>query len=95
MNIRPLSNYLVIKKIDDRLVSPGGINLIKIDKTQACIAKVLAVGPGVFDEEENLKTCGVEVGDTIAYLRPEAKTFKIDNEDITMLRGSGVLGKLK
>lgn len=95
MKIKPLSNYLVIEKIDDRLVSPGGIKLIRIDKTQACIAKVLAVGPGFLDEKENFRTCGVEVGDTIAYLRPEAKTFKIDNENITMLRGSGVLGKLK
>lgn len=95
MNIRPLHNYLVIEKIDDRLVSKGGIKLIRIDKTQACIARVLAIGPGGLDENDKFKTCGVEVGDTIAYLRPEAKTFKIDNENITMLKGSGVLGKLK
>lgn len=95
MKIRPLHNYLVIEKVDDQLTSSGGIQLIRADPLIPCIAKVLAVGPGGRDENDKLRTCGVEVGDTIAYLRPEAKTFKIDNEDITMLRGSGVLGKVK
>lgn len=93
--VRPLQNYLIIEKVEDEMISPGGIHRVRPDKKKPCVAKVLAIGPGVYDEENILRTCGVEVGDTILYLRPEAKTFDIDDEDVTMLRGSGVLGKLK
>lgn len=94
MNVKPLQNYIVIEKIDDKLSSPGGIDLIRIDNSAPCIGKVLAIGPGRYDEEGVLRTCGVDVGDIIAYLRPEAKTFDINHEDVTMLRASGVLGKV-
>lgn len=94
MNVRPLHNYLIIEKIDDVKVSEGGVQLVRADPLQPKTGKVLAIGPGVLDDEDNLVTCGVEVGDIIAYLNPEAKTFEIDNEKFTMLRGGGVVGKI-
>ena len=93
--IRPLQNHLVIEKIDDKLETRAGIKLVKLVKSEPCIGKVLAVGPGEYDDEGNLHKPGVEVGDIIAYLRPMAKTFDIDNEKVTMLKFSGVLGKVK
>ena len=60
--IKPLHNYIVIEKIDDKDISSGGIHLIRAPKNQPCIAKVLAVGPGVLDEEvRKTSTQGVRV----------------------------------
>jgi chaperonin GroES len=93
--IRPLQNHLVIEKLDDKLETRAGIKLVKLVKSEPCIAKVLAVGPGEYDEDGNLHRAGVEVGDIIAYLRPMAKTFNVDNKKVTMLKFSGILGKVK
>ena len=95
INVKPLHNYLVIEKLDDKVTTPGGIALVRTPKHEPCIAKVLAIGPGTYDEEEVFRPVGVEVGDHIAYLRPYAKTFKIDNEKVVMLKYTGVLGKVK
>ena len=94
--VKPLHNYLVIEKVEDKDVSAGGIHLIRAPKNQPCVAKVLAVGPGVYDDDEEVfRESGIEVGDYVAYLKPYAKTFDIDNEDIVMLKYQGVLGKVK
>ena len=93
--VRPLHNYVVIEKVEDKDVSAGGIHLIRAPKDQPCIGKVIAVGPGVMDEEEIFREVGIDVGDHIAYLKPYAKTFDIDNEYVTMVKYQGVLGKVK
>jgi chaperonin GroES len=94
-NIKPLHNYVVIEKIDDKTKSEGGIHFIRTPKHEPCIAKVIAVGPGIYDDENVFHSPGIEPGDHIAYLRPFAKTFEIDNEYVVMLKFTGILGKVK
>lgn len=92
--LRPRNNILVIEKEEDQNVSRGGIIRTKVDKKQASVAKVLAVGPGSYDEEGVYHTCGVKVGDRIAYDINNQKTFRINGEDVVLLKAEGIFGIL-
>jgi len=92
MKVRPLHNYLIIEKDDPNKVSSGGILLIRDDNDAARQGTVLAVGPGVYDEDGKHRPVGVEVGDRIAFDRTRVKDFEVDGEVYTFLMGQGVYG---
>lgn len=92
--LTPLHNLIVVEKEEDATTSSGGIHLPVPDKDKPCIGKVLSVGPGIYTEHGNFVHAGVEVGDRIAYTMSHQKTFKIDNEEVTCVMASGVLGKV-
>lgn len=95
INYRPLRNIIVVEKELDELHSAGGIRLLRPIKSKPRVGKVIAMGPGVLDENEELVTCGVEVGDRIAWDKQYEKTFEINNEYVICVLGNGVLGKVK
>lgn len=92
MKLKPLHNIIVIEKIAKSETTPAGIVLIGTGDKTTRIGKVLAVGPGVFDEKGKLRPCGVEIGDRIAYNKDHVKDFKIDGETVTCLQAAGILG---
>ena len=92
VKLRPRNNILVIEKEEDQNVTKGGIVRPFIDKKQASIGKVLAVGPGSLDDEGVHRTCGVKVGDRIAYDINFQKTFDVNNEDIVCIKAEGIFG---
>jgi len=94
VTLRPRNNILIIEKEQDQNVSRGGIIRARIDKKQASIGKVLAVGPGSYDADGVHHTCGVNVGDRIAYDLNNQKTFRIDGKDVVCLKAEGIFGIL-
>jgi chaperonin GroES len=93
MNIRPRQNAVLVEKEEDEKHSSGGIKLIRDMEGKPRIGRVLAVGPGVMDEEnKNLVTCGVKVGDKIAWHKTYEKTFRVDVTEYTFVKANGILG---
>jgi len=94
VRVKPLHNYLIIEKDPAIKVSTGGIHLVRADKNTARQGTVLAVGPGVYDENGNRVECGVEVGDQIAYDRAHVKDFEVEGKVYSFLMGKGIFGVL-
>ena len=92
IKFRPRNNILIIEKEEDQNITKGGIHRIRIDKKQASIGKVLAVGPGGTDEDGVHHPVGVKPGDRIAYDLNGQKTVQIDFEDVVMLKAEFVYG---
>ena len=92
--IKPRNNIIIIEKEEDQNVSRGGIIKPKVHKKEAATAVVVSVGSGSFDDEQVFRTPGVKAGDRIAYDINFRKTFKIDGEDVVMLKAEGIFGIL-
>jgi chaperonin GroES len=91
--IRPRQNAVLVEKVEDEKHSSGGIKLVREMEGKPRIGIVVAVGPGVLDEEgKRMVTCGVKAGDKIAWHRTYEKTFRIDNEDYIFVKANGILG---
>jgi len=90
MKIRPLFDRIVIKQVEEKLTTASGIVLPDSAKEKPQMAEVIAVGPGgIVDGKE--VTMQVKVGDTILYSKYAGSDFKIDGEELTVLRQSDVL----
>ena len=66
MNIRPLGDRVVIKKLEAESTTKSGIVLTGTAKEQPQEAKVMAVGPGAVVDGKRVEM-DVKVGDKILY----------------------------
>ena len=90
MKIRPLFDRIVIKKVEEKTTTLSGIVLPDSAKEKPQMAEVIAVGPGGVIEGKEI-VMQVKVGDKILYSKYAGSDFKIDGEDLTVLRQSDVL----
>ncbi|HKZ00355.1 MAG TPA: co-chaperone GroES [Rhabdochlamydiaceae bacterium] len=94
-NIKPLGNRVLVKRAQAK-TTKGGIILPDTAQEKPRQGEVFAVGPGKVDEEGNIKTMNVRVGDSIlfsAYAGTEVKTDEQDVEYLIMTEDD-VLGVL-
>jgi len=90
MNIKPLGDRVVIKKLEAEEKTKSGIVLPGQAKEQPQMAEIVAVGPGgVVDGKEI--TMEVKVGDQIIFSKYAGTEIKYDGQEYTILRQSEIL----
>jgi chaperonin GroES len=94
-HIRPLGNRVLVKRSQAK-TSKGGILLPETAKEKPKQGEVIAVGPGKLDEQGNLQTLEVRVGDTVLFSSYAGTEVKSDDEetDFLILSEDDILGIL-
>lgn len=90
MNIRPLGDRVVIKKLEAEETTKGGIVLPSQAKEQPQVAEVVAVGPGGIVDGKEVKM-EVKVGDKIIFSKYAGTEIKHDEQEYTILRQNDIL----
>ena len=90
MNIKPLGDRVVIKKLEAEEKTKSGIVLPGTAKEQPQMAEVLAVGPGGMVDGKEVKM-ELKVGDKVIFSKYSGTEVKLDGEEMTILRQSDVL----
>ena len=90
MTIKPLFDRVVIKSIEAEEKTASGIVLLAKDQEKPQMAEVIAVGPGGFIDGKEVKM-EVKVGDKVLCSKYAGSEFKVDREEVTILRQSDIL----
>jgi chaperonin GroES len=90
MNIKPLGDRVVIKKLEAEEKTKSGIVLPTQAKEQPQIAEVVAVGPGGVVDGKEVKM-EVKVGDRIIFSKYAGTEIKYDNVEYTILEQRNIL----
>jgi len=90
MNIKPLGDRVVIKKLEAEEKTKGGIVLPSQAKEQPQIAEVVAVGPGGVVDGKEIKM-EVKVGDKVIFSKYAGTEIKYDGQEYTILRQNDIL----
>lgn len=90
MAIKPLFDKVVIKAIETNEKTASGIVLPGAAKEKPQLAKVLAVGPGGNVDGVDVKM-QVKVGDIVLYSKYAGSEFKIDGEEVVIVRQADIL----
>ncbi len=91
MNIRPLQDRILIKRLDEDEQVKGGIIIPDTAKEKPQEAEVVAVGPGKLDDDGKRAPMDVKVGDKVLVGKYSGSDIKIDGEDYVILREDEVL----
>ena len=95
MNIRPLYDRIVVKRIEsDAEKTLGGLYIPDSAKEKPQEGEVVAVGKGKRLEDGSVVTLDVQVGDRILFGKYSGSEIKIDGNDYLIMREDEVLGIL-
>jgi len=91
MKVRPLSDRLLIKRIDEAEQVKGGIIIPDTAKEKPQEAKVIAVGPGKRNKNGDVIAPEVKPGEKILIGKWAGTEIEIDGEDYVILSEDDVL----
>ena len=89
MNLRPLGERVVIKKVEAEEKTKSGIVLPSSAKEQPQMAEILAVGADILNDEKKKEQ--VKVGDKVIFSKYAGTEIKLDGEELTVLKLEDVL----
>ncbi len=92
MQVRPLYDRILVKRVEEAVRSKGGLFLPETAKEKPSEGVVLAVGQGRISEAGDVKALQVKVGDKVAFGRYAGNEIKVDGEDRLILREEEVFG---
>ena len=91
MNIRPLHDRVLVKRIEQEEQVRGGIIIPDTAKEKPQQAEVVAVGPGRVTDEGKRVALEVKAGDKILMGKYSGTEVKIDGTDYLIMREEEVL----
>ena len=95
MNIRPLYDRIVVKRIDTQdEKTASGLFIPDSAKEKPQEAEVVAVGKGKRLEDGKVVALDVQVGDRILFGKYSGSEIKIDGQELLIMREDEVLGVL-
>ena len=94
MNIRPLYDRLVVRRVDNQETVQNGIIIPDTAKEKPQEGEVVAAGNGKRLDDGKLVALDVKVGDRILFGKYAGSDIKIDGEELLILREDEVLGVL-
>ena len=91
MSLKPLSDRVVVRRVDSETVTKGGIFIPDNAAEKADQGTVVAVGPGKRVEGE-LIALDVAVGDRVLFGKFSGQTVKVEGEELLILKEDDILG---
>ena len=91
--IEPLGDRVVIRPTPKEEVSKGGIVLPDTAQEKPQEGKIIAVGPGRLTEDGKRIAMEVKKGDKVIYSKYAGTEFKLDDEDLVIMREGDILAK--
>ena len=94
MDIRPLHDRLIVRRLEEGEQKVGGIIIPDSAKEKPQQGKVIAAGNGKSKDDGKRVPLDVKVGDLVVYSKYGGTEITIDGEDLLILTGRDVLAKV-
>jgi chaperonin GroES len=94
MDIRPLHDRVVVKRIEEGETMQGGLYIPDSAKEKPQQGEVVAVGKGKRTEEGKQLPMDVQVGDRILFGKYSGSDIKLDGNEYLIMREDEILGVL-
>ena len=94
MNIRPLHDRVIVKRLEEETTTPGGIVLPGSAAEKPSQGIVLAVGNGKQLDNGTVRALDVKVGDKVLFGKYSGNEVKVDGEDLIVMREEDIMGIL-
>jgi len=92
MNIRPLHDRVIVRRMEEERTSKGGIVIPDSATEKPIQGEVVAVGKGKILENGEVRPLDVKVGDRVLFSKYGGTEIKIDGEDLLVMREDDITG---
>ena len=95
MNIRPLQDRVVVKRMEEETTSAGGIVIPDSATEKPIRGEVVAVGTGKLLDNGKKHPVDLKVGDTVLFGKYSGTEVKIDDEEYLVMREDDIMGVIE
>ena len=86
MNLRPLHDRVIVKRLDNETKTASGIVIPDAAAEKPDQGEVLAVGAGKRNDRGDLIALNVKVGDRVLFGKYSGQTVKVDGDELLVMR---------
>jgi chaperonin GroES len=91
MNLRPLHDRVIIKRLDNETKTASGIVIPENAAEKPDQGEILAVGPGKRDDSGKQIAMDVKVGDRVLFGKYAGQTVKLDGNELLVMREEDIM----
>ena len=95
INIRPLHDRVVIRRVEEETKTAGGILLPGSAAEKPSQGEVLAVGNGQINENGVVRALDIKVGDKVLFGQYAGSTVKVDGEELLIMKESDIFAVIE
>ncbi|HLU60818.1 MAG TPA: co-chaperone GroES [Gammaproteobacteria bacterium] len=95
MNLRPLHDRVIIKRLEAETKSAGGIVIPDTAAEKPIRGEVVAVGKGKILENGEVRPLDLKVGDKVLFGKYSGTEVKVDGEELLVMREEDVMAVLE
>ena len=95
MNIKPLHDRVVLKRVEPAETMRGGLYIPDTAKEKPMEAEVVAIGEGKYDESGKRMPMSVKAGDRVLIGKYSGTEVKLDDVDHVIVREDEILAIVK
>jgi chaperonin GroES len=92
MSFRPLHDRVLVRRIDADQKTAGGIIIPETAQEKPQEGEVVAVGPGLRDDNGKHIALDVKPGDRILFGKWSGTEVKVNGEDLLVMKESDIMG---
>jgi chaperonin GroES len=92
MNIRPLHDRVVIRRLEEERTTAGGIVIPDTATEKPIQGEVIAVGKGKILENGESRPLDLKVGDRVLFGKYSGTEVKLDGKDFLVMREDDIMG---
>ena len=93
--LKPISDKVIVQKLEPEEKTSGGIVLPDTAKEKPQEGKIIAVGPGGYDDKGQRKPIEVKEGDHVLFAKYSGTEVKLDGEEYLILSERDILAVIK
>ncbi len=91
MNLKPLHDRVLVKRLEEEEVTKGGIIIPDTAKEKPIKGRIVAAGPGKSSDDGKLIPMSVKAGDNVLFNKYAGTEIKIDSVEHLVMREDDIL----
>ena len=92
MKIRPLHDRVIVKRIEAERTTASGIVIPDTAGEKPDQGEVVAVGPGKFLDNGEVRKVDLKVGDRVLFGKYAGQTVKVEGTELLVMREEDIMG---
>jgi len=95
MNLRPLHDRVIVKRMEEERTTPGGIVIPDSAAEKPIRGEVIAVGNGKILENGEVRALDVKAGDKVLFGKYSGTEVKVEGEDVLVMREDDIMAVIE
>ena len=95
MNIRPLHDRVVVRRMEEERTSAGGIVIPDSATEKPIQGEVLAIGKGKILDDGDIRPLDLKIGDRVLFGKYSGTEVKVSGEEVVVMREDDIMGVIE